>query len=92
MEENDKLAIAQGQVLDDPSRHQRQVGRVIYLTITTTELCYAVHILSQFRQPPKEQHFEASCRVLRYLKDTPGYGILLRSHCDLQIRAYCDVD
>jgi len=35
---------------------------------------------------------DATCRVLRYLKGTPSYVILLRSDCDLQVRAYCDAD
>jgi len=46
MEENHKPAMAQGKALDDPSRYRRLVGRLIYLTITRPELCYAVHILS----------------------------------------------
>jgi len=46
MEENHKLALAKGNVLDDPSRYRRLVGRLIYLTLTRPELCYAVHILS----------------------------------------------
>jgi len=92
MEENHKLAMAQGKALDDPSRYRCLVGCLIYLTITRPELCYAVHILSQFMQEPKEEHMDAARRVLWYLKGTPGYGILLRSDCDLQIRAYCDAD
>ena len=34
-------------------------------------------------QEPKEEHMDATCRVLRYLKGTPSYVILLRSDCDL---------
>jgi len=94
MEANHKLALVQGRVLDDPGRYRRLVGRLIYLTITRPklrlELCYAVHILSQFMQAPKEEQFEAARHVLRYLKGTPGYRILLRSQCDLQIRDYYD--
>ena len=92
MEANHKLAPAQGKVLDDPGCYRRLVGCLIYLTITRPELCYAVHILSQFMHAPKEEHYDAARRVLLYLKGTSGFGILLRSQCDLHIRAYCDVD
>ena len=59
------------------------IGRLIYLTITTPELCHAVHGLSQFMQSPQEKHFEAAKRVLRYLKGTPGHSFWLRHHSDL---------
>jgi len=60
MEENHKLALAKGNVLDDPSRYRRLVGCLIYLTITRPELCHVVHILSQFMQAPREEHMDAA--------------------------------
>jgi len=68
------------------------VGRLIYLTITHPDLCYAVHILSQFMQHPRAEHMTAACRVLRYIKGTHGCGILLQSNGALQLTAYCDSD
>jgi len=79
IKENHKLALASGKFVDDPVRYRRLIGRLIYLTIIRPELCYAVHILSQFMQTPREEHMDAARRVLRYLKATPGHGILLRS-------------
>ena len=59
IEPNHKRALAYGQSLPDPTSYRQLVGRLIYLTITRPELCYVVHILSQFMQDPKEEHFEA---------------------------------
>ena len=92
IEENHKLPLVVGTDLDDLSRYRRLVGRLIYLTITCPELSYAVHILSQFMHHPKEAHMDEVRRVLRYLKTTPGYDILLRVDSSLQMHAYCDVD
>ena len=92
MEANHKLALANSTLLENPTRYRRLVGRLIYLTITRPELCYAVHILSQFMQAPKEAHMEAARRVLRYLKGTPGQGLLLKADSDLQVYAFCDSD
>lgn len=88
MEDNHKLALAKGRVLDDRSWYRRLVRRLIYLIITRPKLCYAIHILSYFMQSPKEEHMDAAHCVLRYLKGTPGYGILLQCDCDLHIHAY----
>jgi len=35
----------------------------------------------------KEDHFNATRRILRYLKGSPGKGILLRSDSNLQVIA-----
>ena len=43
-------------------------------------------------QCPQEAHWEATLRVVRYLKGHPGQGLLLRRDSDLQLNAYCDSD
>ena len=92
MEVNHNLAMATGAPLQNATQYRRLIGRLIYLIITRPELSYAVHILSQFLQNPREDHMEAARRVLRYLKGNPGQGILLRSNSNLQGSAYCDSD
>ena len=67
-------------------------GRLIYLTITRPELSYAVHVLSQFMQNPNVEHMDAARRVLRYIKGSPGQGLLLKANSSLQVQAYCDSD
>ena len=62
------------------------------MTLTQPKLSYCVHILAQFMQQPKEEHWEAALRVVRYLKGNLGQGILLRADCDLKLYAYCDFD
>ena len=43
-------------------------------------------------QNPQVEHWEAALRVVRFLKGSPGQGILLKSMCDLQLRGWCDAD
>jgi len=90
MKTNHKLGVATGPLLSDPTQYRRLVGRLIYLTLIRPELSYSVHILSQFLLAPRQAHMEAAKRVLRYLKGTPGHGILLHSGLDLNIIAFCD--
>ena len=92
MEPNHKLALANGPKFADPTQYKRLIRRLIYLTITRPELCYAVHVLSHFMQEPKEEYIKAAQRVLRYLKGNQGQGLFLRSDSDLQVYAYCDSD
>ena len=68
LEQNHKLALVGNSDLCDLGQYRRLVGRLIYLTITRPELSYCVHMLAQFMQQPKDEHWEATLRVVRYLK------------------------
>jgi len=83
MEVNRKLAMPTEAPLGVATQYRRLIGRQIYLTLTRPELSYAVHVLSQFMQAPKEDHLDTVQRVLRYLKGSRGQGILLRSDSNL---------
>ena len=43
-------------------------------------------------QQPREDHWQAALRVVRYLKQSPGQAILLSSACDLRLHRWCDAD
>ncbi|GJT27629.1 retrovirus-related pol polyprotein from transposon RE2 [Tanacetum coccineum] len=92
LEQHHHLALADGEEMRDPERYRRLVGRLIYVTITRPKLSYCVHVLSQFMQRPLEEHWQSTVRVVRYIKDNPGQGILLRVDNDLRLYGYCDSD
>jgi len=48
MEQHHKLALASGTPLKDPKPYRRQIGWLIYLSMTRLDLAYSVHILSKF--------------------------------------------
>ena len=41
---------------------------------------------------PGTDHFDAVYRILRYLKGTPGKGLLFGNHGHLQVEIYTDTD
>ena len=92
IEQNHTLALATGAFLPDPEAYRRLVGRLIYLSFTRPDLAYTVHIMAQFMQSPRQEHWDAALRVVRYLKGCPGQGILLSSICDLSLTGWCDSD
>ncbi|BBN68108.1 hypothetical protein Prudu_282S000300 [Prunus dulcis] len=85
MEKGLKLS-DKGELLKDPAHYRRLVGRLIYLTITRPDITYSVHVLSRFMHAPYKPHMEAALRILRYLKKSPGQGILLSSQNDLTLK------
>jgi hypothetical protein len=92
MEQNLKLSRADGPLLSDPTAYRRLIGRLLYLTITRPDLSYSVQTLSQFMDSPRQPHLDAAYRVLRYVKASPGQGLLFPAESDFQIKAFCDAD
>jgi hypothetical protein len=92
MEENLKLHGNSNQVPTNKERYQRLVGRLMYLAHTRPNLAYALSVVSQFMHSPSEEHMNVVIRILRYLKSSPGKGILFTKGHNLDIHGYIDVD
>uniref|UniRef100_A0A3Q7EU06 Reverse transcriptase Ty1/copia-type domain-containing protein n=1 Tax=Solanum lycopersicum TaxID=4081 RepID=A0A3Q7EU06_SOLLC len=81
---NDQLA--------DQGAYQRLIGKLLYLTVTRPDIAFGVNTLSQFLQQSKKSHMEAALRIVRYVKNQPGLGVLLSSNKNTTLTAYCDSD
>ncbi|KAL0393486.1 UNVERIFIED_CONTAM: Retrovirus-related Pol polyprotein from transposon RE1 [Sesamum latifolium] len=92
MEENLKLSMHPSQVPTNKERYQRLVGRLMYLAHTRPDLAYSLSVVSQFMHSPSEEHINAITRILRYLKSSPGKGIMFTKGNNLNISAYTDAD
>ena len=92
MDPNVKLVPGQGEPLRDPGRYRRLVGRLNYLTITRPDISFPMSVVSQFLQLPCDSHCDAVIRILRYIKGTPGLGVLYENRGHTHIVGYCDVD
>ncbi|KAK2977963.1 hypothetical protein RJ640_029673 [Escallonia rubra] len=86
MEQQHKLSKDSGTLLTDHERYRHIVGRLLYLTITRPDICYVVHILSQFMHTPRQPHLDVAFRVMHYLKNAPGQGIMFPSRNSLTLR------
>ena len=56
MDPNVKLVLGQGELLRDPGRYRRLVGKLNYLTITRPDISFPVSVVSQFLQLPCDSH------------------------------------
>ncbi|RVW33893.1 putative mitochondrial protein [Vitis vinifera] len=92
MDPNVKLIPGQGEPLGDPRRYQRLVGKLNYLTIARPDISFPVSVVSQFLQSPCDSHWDAVIRILRYIKRTPGQGVLYENRGHTQVVGYTDAD
>ncbi|XP_026450833.1 uncharacterized protein LOC113350953 [Papaver somniferum] len=70
-----KLSKGDGALLDNPTEYRSLVGALQYLTWTRPELSFAVNLVCQHMQHPRNTHMDAAKRILRYVKWTLGHGL-----------------
>ncbi|CAL8993675.1 unnamed protein product [Prunus brigantina] len=92
MEENHKLGECTDHKPTNKEQYQCLVGRLIYLSHTRPDIAYAVSVVSQFMHSPSEVHRDAVNRILRYLKSTPGKGLMYSKQGHLDVIGYTDAD
>ncbi|RVW53636.1 Retrovirus-related Pol polyprotein from transposon RE2 [Vitis vinifera] len=92
MDPNVKLVPGQGEPLGDPGRYRRLVGKLNYLTITRPDISFPVSVVSQFLQSLCDSHWDVVIRILRYIKSTPGQGVLYENRGHTQVVGYTDAD
>ena len=92
MDLNVKLVPSQGELLRNPGRYRRLVGKLNYFTITRPDISFPVSVVSQFLQSPYDNHWDVVVRILRYIKGTPGQGVLYENRGHTQVVRYSDAD
>ncbi|KAK4365388.1 hypothetical protein RND71_016746 [Anisodus tanguticus] len=81
-----------GNPFDDPERYMRLVGKLNYLTVTRSDIAFAVSVVSQFMSAPMIKHWESLEQIICYLKGAPGLGILYSSHGHTRIECFANAD
>eukprot|EP00253_Pinus_taeda_P022001 PITA_22001 len=76
----------------DPRLYKSIVGSLMYLTATRPDIMHAVSLISRFMERPKEAHWHATKRILRYVKGTKRFGILYTVSERSDLIGYTDSD
>ncbi|KAG8503428.1 hypothetical protein CXB51_001585 [Gossypium anomalum] len=76
--------------LVDREKFQRLVGKLIYLSLTRPDIAFPVNLISQHMTNPTEEHMAAANRILKYLKKTPGHGLMFKKTQDRTVKIFID--
>lgn len=87
-----KLNANSGDRVLDPSLYRSLVGALQYLTFTRPDIAYAVQQCCLFMHNPREPHFNALKRIIRYVKHTISHGLHLYPSAPSQLVTYTDAD
>jgi hypothetical protein len=86
-----KLADDSGPPVADASQFQSIAGALQYLTFTRPDIAYVVQQICLHMHDPREPHLTTMKRILRYLRGTPDFGLLLRRSSSSDLVVYTDV-
>ena len=92
VEERLKLERESGGDLVNSTNFRRLVGSLRYLTATRPDIVYGVGLISRFMDLPRQSHWQAAKRILRYIKGTINEGIFYSSTNKLELIGYTDSD
>ncbi|KAD5961410.1 hypothetical protein E3N88_12883 [Mikania micrantha] len=84
------LALGDSPPFDNPARYRQVVGALQYATLSRPDISYAVNKVCQFMHFPTTNHWSTVKRILRYLKGTISYGLLVQQNSSPVLHAYAD--
>jgi histone deacetylase 1/2 len=77
---------------EEMTRYRSTVGALQYLTLTRPDISFSVNKVCQFLSAPTDVHWSAVKRILRYLKFTMSYGLLLQKSSTTLLSGFADAD
>nr|GEV82017.1 reverse transcriptase domain-containing protein [Tanacetum cinerariifolium] len=78
--------------VSDSTLYRSPEGSLQYLNFTRPDISYAVQQVCLYMHDPREPHFSALKRILRYVRGTLDYGLQLFSSSTTNLVAYSDAD
>jgi hypothetical protein len=87
-----KLERESGGDLVNSTNFRKLVGSLRYLTATRPDIVYGVGLISRFMDSPRQSHWQAAKRILRYIKGTVDEGIFYSRSNELELVGYTDSD
>jgi hypothetical protein len=87
-----KLSEAKSNPVTDPTAYRSLAGALQYLTFTRPDITYAVQQICLHMHDPREPHLTALKRLIRYLRGTVDYGLLLHRSSSAELVVYIDAD
>ncbi|XP_066358018.1 secreted RxLR effector protein 161-like [Miscanthus floridulus] len=94
MKERLKLTKANTMAKVDAALYWSIIGGLLYLVHTRPDIAFAVGYVSRFMEDPREDHWDAMKRLLRYVKGTVDQGIVFSKTGEsrLQLTVFSDAD
>jgi hypothetical protein len=94
MSSTEKLYRGHDTLLKDEEqfRYRSIVSGLQYLTMTRSDLAFAVNRVCQYIQSPRDAHWASVKRILRFIKGTVNQGLLIQRSRTIMLSGFSDAD
>ncbi|GMI90067.1 cysteine-rich RLK (RECEPTOR-like protein kinase) 8 [Hibiscus trionum] len=87
------LSLNDGDPFEDCTLYRQVVGTLQHICTTRPDIQYSVNKVSQYMQNPRDKHWKAVKRIIRYLKGTIEHGLFFSNNSSTNILVgYTDSD
>jgi len=76
----------------DQTKYRELIGSLLYLTASRLNIMFAICLSARYQANPKESHFKAAKRIMKYLKETSSVGLWYPFHSPIHLIGYSDSD
>ena len=76
----------------DSTKYRGLIGSLLYLTTSRPNIQFEVCLCARFQAYPKESHFKAAKRILKYLKGTTNVGLWYPCDSNITLSGFSDSD
>ena len=76
----------------DQTKYRWLIGSLLYLTAGRPDIMFSVCLCARYQANPKESHYMATNRILKYLKGMIDVGLWYPSDVSLNLISYSDSD
>jgi len=84
------LSFDDNHTLDDLGKYMRLIRKLFYLTVTRSDITFAVGVLIRFMHQPRKTHWLVAIMILAYIKSCPEKGLVYMKHEHVRIFRYSD--
>lgn len=81
-----------GFTFSDVTLYHSTVRVLQYISLTHPDIAFAVNKFSQYMHAPRDTHWSAVKRILRFVKSTIDHRLLIKKCSSNQLFAYFDAD
>jgi hypothetical protein len=92
MRTNGHLDLDTGGKSVDQKVYRSMIGSLLYLCASRLEIILSICMCARFQANPKEVHFRAMKRIMRYLVYTPKFGLWYPKGSTFDLIGYFDAD
>ena len=74
----------------DQKLYRKMIGSLLYLIASRSDILFSVCMYARFQSDPRENHYLATKRIFKYLKETQELGLWYSKSSSFELTAYSD--